>query len=291
MARLEERLSENAPGPLFVDSSCIDCGICREVAPLTFSSSPRGRSYVSVQPRTPAGGLRAAMALVSCPTASIGTSDRRWVREAVSALPEEILPGVEYCGFASAATYGAASYLVRRSEGNVLVDSPRATLPLFERIGERGGVDLMFLTHGDDVGDHAAFHRRFGCTRILHEGDARRADPVERTLSGRDPVALAQDLLAIPLPGHTRGSVALLYAGAVLFTGDHLFASEDGETLVASREVCWYSWAEQVRSMERLLDHSFEWVLPGHGRRFHRSRPAMRAAISELLERMKGGRP
>lgn len=30
------------------------------------------------------------------------------------------------------------------------------------------------------------------------------------------------------------------------------------------KEVCWYSWREQTSSLERLLQHRFEWVFAGH---------------------------
>jgi len=102
-----------------------------------------------------------------------------------------------------------------------------------------------------------------------------------------EPVRLDDDLLVIPVPGHTRGSAALLYRDEVLFTGDHLWWSEERQALHASRGVCWYSWAEQTRSMERLLDYRFEWVLPGHGRRAHLGEADMRAALSECIGRMK----
>src|SRR5580693_5020611 len=139
----------------------------------------------------------------------------------------------------------------------------------------------MFLSHRDDVADHARYAHRFGCERILHAADVG-ADTrdVERRLEGTDPVSLAPDLLAIPVPGHTRGSVALLYRGRFLFTGDHLWGSGDGSGLDASSEVCWYSWSEQRRSMERLLAFDFEWVLPGHGPRFHAPAARMRAALT-----------
>lgn len=55
--------------------------------------------------------------------------------------------------------------------------------------------------------------------------------------------------------------------------------------------MCWYSWEEQTRSMERLLAYDFEWVLPGHGRRFRAaSAGTIRAALVRLLERMRQGR-
>jgi glyoxylase-like metal-dependent hydrolase (beta-lactamase superfamily II) len=37
------------------------------------------------------------------------------------------------------------------------------------------------------------------------------------------------------------------------------------DDLTAWRDYCWYSWSEQLKSLRRLLDHSFEWVLAGHG--------------------------
>jgi len=32
----------------------------------------------------------------------------------------------------------------------------------------RGGVAMLVLSHRDDVADHAAIRRRFGCTRVMH---------------------------------------------------------------------------------------------------------------------------
>ena len=36
MARASDRITENVDGDFFVDSSCIDCDLCRQLAPLTF---------------------------------------------------------------------------------------------------------------------------------------------------------------------------------------------------------------------------------------------------------------
>lgn len=172
----------------------------------------------------------------------------------------------------------------------MLVDSPRAARPLLRRIAELGGVRTLVLTHRDDVADHRIFREVFGCDRVMHEEDI---DPgadtalVEVRLSGREAFSLAPDLVAIPLPGHTRGSIALLWREQALFSGDHLFSADLGH-LHASRDVCWYSWEEQIRSMERLLHFRFTWVLPGHGRRYHApTHEAMRAELAALIERMK----
>jgi glyoxylase-like metal-dependent hydrolase (beta-lactamase superfamily II)/ferredoxin len=292
VARISARLDDNAPGDFFVDDACIDCETCRIVAPSVFARSDRlGLSVVRRQPGSPADALRAKMALVSCPTSAIGTASKVGVHDAVDALPDPIAPDVYYCGYASESSYGAASYLVRREGGNVLVDSPRAARPLMDRIGALGGVTTMFLSHRDDVADHAIFARRFACKRVMHAADVG-ADTrdIEVRIDGSEPVELGADLVVIPVPGHTRGSVALLFRNEFLFTGDHLWGTEDGEGLEAGRGVCWYSWAEQTRSMERLLAFDFEWVLPGHGPRSHASRARTREELGKLVARMKRSR-
>jgi glyoxylase-like metal-dependent hydrolase (beta-lactamase superfamily II)/ferredoxin len=292
MADPARRLPENAPGEFFVDATCIDCDTCRQIAPEVFASTRSELSFVKRQPEGPRLAHRAAMALVACPTASIGGAPKSLARVAAHSFPEPITEDVLYCGYASADSFGASSYLILRSAGNVLVDSPRAARPLLNRIEELGGVSRMFLSHADDVADHAAFRRRFGCERILHAADVRAGTrDVEYKLSGTDPVRLDDDLLAIPVPGHTRGSTALLFRDELLFTGDHLWFSDTHGRLHASRSVCWCSWSEQVRSMERLLNFRFEWVLPGHGRRYRAtSAEAMRAELVRLIGVMRGNR-
>jgi glyoxylase-like metal-dependent hydrolase (beta-lactamase superfamily II)/ferredoxin len=289
VARVADRLSENVPGDYFVDSSCIDCDTCRQLAPDTYGRfDAASQSIVFRQPETPAERHRAAMALVACPTASIGTERKADVGPAAASFPELVTGDVYYCGYASESSFGASSYLVVRPSGNVLVDSPRAARPLLDRIAALGGVRLMILTHRDDVADHEAIHRAFGCDRIIHEQDLDAGTAgAERKVSGDAPVRLDADLTLIPVPGHTGGSVALLYRDEVLFSGDHVWYEPMLQRLHASRHVCWHSWAEQTRSMERLVEFPFTWVLPGHGRRWQApSREAMRAEVRALAERM-----
>lgn len=202
MATLAERLPDNAPGLFYVDRSCIDCDTCRRVAPAVFAEG-EGHSFVKTQPGTPEERRRALMALVACPTSSIGTASRTDARPGASAYPERIEENVSFCGFTAESSFGAWSYFVERPEGNVLVDSPRAAGPLLRALEERGGVATLFLTHRDDVADHALLRKRFGCERILHTDDLTRGTrEIERPISGSEPVRLADDLVAIPTPGH-----------------------------------------------------------------------------------------
>ena len=285
MAELKRRRKENVTGALFVDASCIDCGTCRWVAPDSFDEA-NGYSRVWRQPGTDVQRHRALMALVACPTGSIGSTEKENIVPAAAAFPDRIAGEVYHCGYHSEKSYGAASYFIRRSEGNVLIDSPRFARPLVKRLEEMGGVALMVLSHRDDVADHALFAKHFGCTRIMHADDIGSGTrDVERRIEGDAPVALADDLLAIPVPGHTRGSVCLLHR-EFLFTGDHLWWDPDAHKLGAGRHVCWYDWREQTRSMARLQEYAFEWVLPGHGRRGHLPQGDMARALAACVADM-----
>src|SRR5437660_961135 len=98
MAQIERRLSQNVDGDFFVDESCIDCDACRQIAPETFRDHG-DQSSVFHQPSTPEAVHRALMALVACPTASIGTRSHRHAREGVEAFPTQVFSNVYYCGF------------------------------------------------------------------------------------------------------------------------------------------------------------------------------------------------
>ena len=292
MANPARRLSENVAGDFFVDASCIDCDACRQIAPATFRDHG-DQSSVYHQPETTEETRLALMSLVACPTGSIGAGRRHDMRIGIEAFPVRVSENVYFCGFTSESSYGAWSYLILRPEaegGNVLVDSPRFAGPLVKRIAALGGVQLMFLTHRDDVADHDRFAKKFGCTRIMHADDGASRHKVERVIEGDDALRLDDDLTIIPTPGHTRGHMLLLYKNRFLFTGDHLAWSPVKETLTAFRSVNWYSWPEQTRSMMKLRDYQFEWVLPGHGRIHHDTPEAMRAHLERCIEWMKATR-
>jgi len=289
MANLALRLPENVPGDFYVDSTCIDCDACRQIAPETFAED-HDTSIVHHQPENAAEIKRALMALVACPTASIGTVEHHDAHIGIDAFPQAIAENVYFCGFTAESSFGAWSYLIVRAEsegGNILIDSPRFATQLAKKIEAVGGVNTMFLTHRDDVADHARFAKKFGCQRVMHADDGARRLAVERVISGDDPVELDHELIAIPVPGHTRGHMVLLYRNKYLFTGDHLAWSPNRETLTAFRSVCWYSWEAQTRSMEKLRHYDFEWVLPGHGRIHHDHRENMRAHLERCIEWMK----
>ena len=289
MANIGLRLPENVPGDFFVDSTCIDCDACRQIAPTIFIEDGDA-SIVHHQPENDHETRRALMALVACPTGSIGTIGHHDAHIGIDAFPELIADNVYYCGFNAESSFGAWSYLIVRPEsegGNVLFDSPRFASQLVKRIEAMGGVRTMFLTHKDDVADHNRFAEKFHCRRVMHADDGAASRGIETVIRGENPVEIDRDFTAIPVPGHTRGHVVFLYRNKFLFSGDHLAWSPNRNSLIAFRSACWYSWTEQTRSMEKLLDYEFEWVLPGHGRIHHAAAASMHEALRDCIEWMK----
>jgi glyoxylase-like metal-dependent hydrolase (beta-lactamase superfamily II)/ferredoxin len=289
MANPARRLAENVDGEFFVDDSCIDCDACRQIAPETFRDHG-DQSSVYHQPVAETETFRALQALVACPTGSIGTATRHNVKPVIQSFPCRIDENVYFCGFTSESSFGAWSYLITRQDsegGNVLIDSPRFSSHLVRRIGDMGGIRRIFLTHRDDVADHDRYAKKFGAVRIMHARDRAAALGVEQIIQGEDAVVIDDELVAIPTPGHTRGHMVLLYKSQYLFTGDHLAWSPERQTLTAFRSANWYSWPETTRSMEKLREYSFEWVLPGHGRIHHDSSAGMKAHLERCIAWMK----
>jgi ferredoxin len=73
MAEQNDRLAQNVPGRYYVDSTCIDCDMCRSTAPDFFRRDEEiGMSIVSRQPVTPEERALAEEAKQGCPSDSIG---------------------------------------------------------------------------------------------------------------------------------------------------------------------------------------------------------------------------
>ena len=73
MANSAERLNQNIVGRYYVDSTCIDCDLCREIAPKIFVRHEEiGFSIVQRQPLTAEEIALAEEARESCPVEAIG---------------------------------------------------------------------------------------------------------------------------------------------------------------------------------------------------------------------------
>ena len=285
MARLDQRDARNADGPWYVDTRCIDCGTCRELVPATFGAVG-DMSVVRAQPAAPEAEREAWLAAEACPTSSIGRTPR-------APRPERLYPllvdgGVHDLGHTSESSFGATSYLVVREGGNLMVDSPRLTRSLTGALDALGGVAHVLLTHRDDVADADRWAQRYGARVWIHEHDRRAAPFATDLLRGEAPTVVAPGVTAVPVPGHTRGSVVFSVDDTWLFTGDSLAWSHDDQDLIAFRYACWWSWEEQTRSLARLAaTSSFSWVLPGHGARVRLDPQDASRRLHRLVERMR----
>ena len=288
MANPRKRVPENVAGDFFVDSTCIDCDACRQIAPSVFGEAAE-TSFVKAQPVASADRRRALQALLSCPTGSIGCLGDDDVKAVMEDFPLLIEGPVHYCGYNSPKSYGGNSYFIKHAAGNWLIDSPKFVTPLVRRLEALGGVAHIFLTHRDDVADAERFAGHFRSRRIIHREELPSQPGAEVVLDGPEPWELAPGFLAVPTPGHTKGHCVLLFQSRFLFTGDHLAWDRDSLRLSASEDYCWYSWPQQAESMAQLAAYRFEWVLPGHGQRVHLPANEMRAQVLRLAQRMGEG--
>lgn len=290
MADPRKSVQENISGEFFVDTTCIDCDTCRQLAPAIFDDAGE-YSYVKAQPETEAQTRDALRALLACPTGSIGTMHPNAAKDVMSDFPLPLEGDdntVFYNGFNSPLSYGGNSYSVQHADGNWLIDSPKFLPPLVKKFEAMGGIATIFLTHQDDVAEAERYAKHFGATRIIHKRDAKAQPDAEHIIGGIEPIEFGKDFLIIPTPGHTAGHCVLLYQNKYLFTGDHLSWSRLHQKLRASKDYCWYSWPDQVQSMARLLNYSFEWVLPGHGQRVHLPQKELHIHLETLVQWMEG---
>jgi glyoxylase-like metal-dependent hydrolase (beta-lactamase superfamily II) len=256
----------------------------RDVAPgLIVARS--GQSVFASQPETVEELLMAWRARLICPTASVRSSTHE--KPPPGVFPQEMTRDVYRLGYNAKSSYGAHSFLIRRAAGNVMVDSPRWTHAVVAQLDEWGGLSNILLSHRDDVADAERYAKHFGSRVWIHEWDRSAARFANDVIKGREPAAIAADILAIPVPGHTKGSTVYLYDNRCLFSGDSLAWDTDEKDLMAWRDVCWYSWPEQTRSLERLLAYSFEAVFAGHGDSVVSTRDDMHARLKALVGRMK----
>jgi len=73
MADPESKYTDNADGKYYVDEECIDCDLCREVAPTIYQrNNEEGYSFVVKQPEGQEEEAIAKEVLEGCPVEVIG---------------------------------------------------------------------------------------------------------------------------------------------------------------------------------------------------------------------------
>ena len=87
MADLHAILPGNVAGNFFVDDTCIDCDLCRQIAPESFRLEDE-QSVVYRQPEGDSEVRAVEMSILTCPTGSIGTREKTDFREARRSIPK-----------------------------------------------------------------------------------------------------------------------------------------------------------------------------------------------------------
>ncbi len=280
------RHDANVDGPWFVDVACIDCDATRQLAPDLFERID-GQSVVVRQPASPAEEHRMWLAALACPTNSVR-------REPPQPRPRGLYPlhlddGVWFTGHNAVSSFGANAFLIERPWGRAMVDAPNWHPDVVEWLASRGGLDHVLLTHRDDVADAHRYAERFGARVWIHHDDRGAAPFATDLFEGLDRVEIEPGLVAVPIPGHTRGSVAFGLDDDVLFSGDSLFWSRRRQDLGVHVSATWYSLDAQLDSLARLADEvEFAWVVAGHGDRKRTSAADMHDRLVRLVERHRG---
>lgn len=290
MADQNKRLDSNVAGNFYVDATCINCDTCRQLAPASFEEVG-DFSAVTRQPDGVGSLHQAYQALLSCPVGSIGTEQGEPVpmQEAMASFPLHLEEGVYYCGFNSEKSFGANSFFLEHPEGNWLIDSPRYLKHLVEAFERKGGLAYIFLTHKDDVADVEKYAAHFGAKRIIHRADLEAVPDAEWIIEDVESSQVLPQFQIIPVPGHTAGSMALLYKNRFLFAGDHLWWDSKQLLLRAPSQLVWRKRV-LLDSLQKLLDYRFEWVLAGHGDRVRLPAEAMQSQLQALIERRQPSR-
>lgn len=162
------------------------------------------------------------------------------------------------------------AYLLRCGEtgAQVLIDAAADAGRLLDMIGD-GGLTAVVTTHGD--ADHWQALREVlaatGARSLAHPIDAPRLPAPAEPLEEGDTVAVGNAPLdVVLLPGHTPGSIGLVYRdpqGAPhFFAGDTLFPGGVGRTTNPD-DFDSLLGALERKVFDRLPDET--WVYPGHG--------------------------
>jgi len=285
MAKYAQKNINNIDGNFFVDDRCIGCMSCESFDWNTFVLK-EGKAYVYNQPDDK-GFENATIALLSCPVDAIGVqTNKDKVREVKKRLPLKLYEDLYFCSYNSEEAFGSNSYLIKRDSGNILIDCPKYTKPLLEKIEKLGGIKYIYLTHKDDIGEYLKFKDYFDSIIIFHEDDFNsRIKTADIILSGEEDYILDEDTKIIPVPGHTKGHTVLLYKNRYLFTGDHLAHKNKENYLYMFKNFCWYDWNKQLESLKKLLNYTFTNIYAGHGGSFVGTDDEIKKQITNFLSR------
>lgn len=283
MANPKKKLFMNFPGPWYVDSTCINCDACRQIAPDTFAEA-EDYAYVKAQPQDDDQRKRATQALICCPTGSIGAEESIDAAAAIQSFPQQIQPDIYYTGFNSPSADGGNSYVITHPAGNWLIDSPRYHRHLRSRFSEMGGIDFSFFTDVDYYQDNRRYGDIFGYQRIVHSADLDRVPDTHVVIRGDEPQRFMDDFILIPVPFLSHGNLVMLYKKCILFSGRHIWWNPYYQKLQCTDYPDKILRKHQREFIENLMEFPVEGIFPSHDHRVHRSTEEMKTLLLTLYQ-------
>lgn len=264
-----------------ITSTCRICRAAWNMAPGIIGAAANGQAVFERQPETDDELLATWRAAVACPTGSILAP--RGLKMPEGVFPQLLSENLYRLGYNDNSTAGAHPFFIRTSTGlNVMVDGPRFVPKLVEFIEQQGGLDHVLLTHRDDVGASAKYAERFGARLWIHENDREASPEATDILTGYEITEPIPGVTVIPIPGHTIGSVAFLI-DEKLFVGDSLNWEIATLKFWTNPLRCWDDWDMQRRSLKRLQDFRFTYLLAGHGGSIGWPHERMQAELAKCL--------
>ena len=283
MARPGFANPDDQPGYWFVDTRCIRCDASRHWGEGLVGMDGRGRSVVIRQPETPEDEAAMWRASVACPTKSIG--NRNQARPPSEVFPYQLTPGVLALGHNPRNGFGVHSYLITRSGGNLVTDSPRYTRQLTRCVDDLGGIAHVLLGHRDDIADADKWAQRYGARVWIHRDEVAAAPYATDIVNGDHTISPGVDI--VHAPGDTSGHVLFHIDRQWLYTGDTLHWNPRRGELDVTPKQTWHSWDELADSMERIAALTVEWVFPGHGMWHHIGAESYRQQTTALAPAMR----
>lgn len=186
------------------------------------------------------------------------------------------------------------AFLLQRDAGNILIYSSGQLEKEEDDIRKRGGITRQYLNHRDEAAAHCDWvSEAFGSKLICHEAERdaiTKKCTVHETLSGATDIA--NDLIAIPTPGHCPGSTCYLWQGPdarYLFTGDTIYF-EGGDWKVyidpSDAEI-------MTQSLQVIAALEFDVMLPGlyigDVWQMEVAKDDVQQRVNEIVERLKQG--
>jgi glyoxylase-like metal-dependent hydrolase (beta-lactamase superfamily II) len=183
-------------------------------------------------------------------------------------------------------TLGGTAYFIVRKDANILVDTPAWTEENRNFVLDRGGVQCLFITHRDAIGQAKQIQADLDCTIMVQEQEAYLM-PDLRIKVFEHEIVIGDGVIGLWTPGHTPGSSCLYLnrGGGVLFSGRHLLPNADRAPapLRTAKTFHWFRQLDSIAALrEQFTGDTLARICPGGSTGYLRGQLAIENAYNQL---------